>query len=221
MDMQTSGGKKGNSKQKKMNVRVDFTPMVDMMMLLITFFMLCTSLSKPQTMQLTMPSNDKNVQEQDKNAAKASQTITIYVGADDKIYYVAGLPNYEDPNCMKETTWGKDGIRKVLIEHVTEEGINPVAKIMNAKAELDRKKIADPKKFTDKEYEAELAKIRDGNVNGEKIPTLTIIIKATDNSSYKNLVDALDEMQICTIGKYVIDKITPEDEGLLKKKGVK
>jgi len=66
--------KKKESKQKKMNVRVDFTPMVDMMMLLITFFMLCTSLSKPQTMQLTMPSNDKNVNEKDKNATKASQT---------------------------------------------------------------------------------------------------------------------------------------------------
>ena len=38
-------GKKG--KQKKVNIRVDFTPMVDMNMLLITFFMLCTSLSKP------------------------------------------------------------------------------------------------------------------------------------------------------------------------------
>lgn len=36
-------GKKG--KQKKVNIRVDFTPMVDMNMLLITFFMLCTSLS--------------------------------------------------------------------------------------------------------------------------------------------------------------------------------
>lgn len=43
--------KKGN-KQKKMNIRVDFTPMVDMNMLLITFFMLCTSLSKPQTMEI-------------------------------------------------------------------------------------------------------------------------------------------------------------------------
>lgn len=46
----------GKSKQKKKNVRVDFTPMVDMNMLLITFFMLCTSLVKPHTMELSMPS---------------------------------------------------------------------------------------------------------------------------------------------------------------------
>ena len=58
--------KKGN-KQKKMNIRVDFTPMVDMNMLLITFFMLCTSLSKPQTMEISMPSNDKNITEEQQN----------------------------------------------------------------------------------------------------------------------------------------------------------
>ena len=58
--------KKG-SKQKKMNIRVDFTPMVDMNMLLITFFMLCTSLSKPQTMEISMPSNDKNITEEQQN----------------------------------------------------------------------------------------------------------------------------------------------------------
>ena len=38
-EIQESGNKKGGkSKQKKMTVRVDFTPMVDMNMLLITFF---------------------------------------------------------------------------------------------------------------------------------------------------------------------------------------
>lgn len=213
--------KKNVSKQKKVDLRVDFTPMVDMMMLLITFFMLCTSLSKPQTMQLTMPSNDENVSKEDRTATKASQTITIYVAGNDKIYYVAGIPNYSDPSCLKETTWGKDGIRKVLINHVTEDGTIPVSTIMKAKADLDKKKLSNPAKYPDSVYNKELDKLKNGEVDGQKIPTLTIIIKATDTASYKNLVDALDEMQICSIGKYVIDNITPEDKGLLTKKGVK
>lgn len=83
----------GGSKQKKSNARVDFTPMVDMLMLLITFFMLATSLSKPQTMELTMPSND-NVQKDQQTEAKASEAITIYVAADNKIYYGEGEPQY-------------------------------------------------------------------------------------------------------------------------------
>ena len=209
------------SKQKKMNVRVDFTPMVDMMMLLITFFMLCTSLSKPQTMELTMPSNDKNIQQQDQTATKASQTITIYVCGDNKIFHVDGLPNYNDPKCMKETTWGAKGIRTVLINHETEDGSTPVQAIMAAKAKLDAKKIKEPKKYTEQVYDDELTKIKNGELDGEKVPTMTIIIKATDNASYKNMVDALDEMQICSIGKYVIDKITPDDLKLIKLKGAK
>ena len=213
--------KKNTSRQKKVDLRVDFTPMVDMMMLLITFFMLCTSLSKPQTMQLTMPSNDQNVQEQDKTATKASQTITIYVAGNDKIYYIAGIPNYDDPTCLKETTWGKDGIRSVLINHATEDGSVPVAAIMNAKKQLDAKKLENPAKYPDSVYNKELEKLKNGEVGGEKLPTLTIIIKATDNASYKNLVDALDEMQICSIGMYVIDNVNPDDKRLLEKKGVR
>ena len=211
--------KKKMSKQKKMSSRVDFTPMVDMMMLLITFFMLCTTLSKPQAMQLTMPSNDKNVQDEDKSAAKASHTITLILAGNNKIYHIDGLPNYEDPTCLKETTWGKDGIRKVLMSHVTEEGIAPVAKIMVAKQKLDEKKIK--YNMVDSLYQKELAEIKNGNLDGEKVPTLTIIIKPLDTASYKNMVDALDEMQICSIGKYVIDKINENDEKLLKLKGVK
>ena len=56
-----TGGDQGNSKQKKMNARVDFTPMVDMIMLLVTFFMLCTTLLKPQTMEIAMPSDKEDL----------------------------------------------------------------------------------------------------------------------------------------------------------------
>ena len=54
-EVQESGKKGKGSKQKKMTVRVDFTPMVDMNMLLITFFMLCTT-SVSYT-HLTLPTN--------------------------------------------------------------------------------------------------------------------------------------------------------------------
>lgn len=207
---------KDTSKQKKINVRVDFTPMVDMMMLLITFFMLCTSLAKPQTMELSMPSNDKNMTDQDKSVTKASYTITIYVAGNNKIYYVAGLPKYDDPSTLKETTWGKDGIRKVLIQHTTEDNTQPVLEVMKAKAELDLKKDQMP----DSVYSKELSQIKRGEINGQKIQTMTVIIKATDKASYKNVVDALDEMQICSIGKYVLDKISKDDDKLLKAKAV-
>ena len=213
----------GKSKQKKMNVRVDFTPMVDMMMLLITFFMLCTSLAKPQTMELSMPSNDKNLTDQDKTVTKESYTITIYCAADNQIYYVAGLVKAEDPKCLKKTTWGAKGIRDVIINHTTEDGTTPTIDVMKAKMELDKKHDnPDPKKkMSDSIYNQELSKIKAGDINGKHINTLTIIIKATDNATYKNLVDALDEMNICTIGKYVIDKINDNDLKLLKENNVK
>lgn len=211
----------GKSKQKKKDVRVDFTPMVDMMMLLITFFMLCTSLAKPQTMELSMPSNDKNLTDQDKSVTKESYTITMYCTADDQLYYVAGLVKPEQPDCLKKTTWGAKGIRSVLYNHVTEDGTSPVQDVMKAKAELDKKKADVTKKMSDEEYNKQLSKIRAGELDGGKIQTMTVIIKATDNASYKNLVDALDEMQICSIGKYVIDRLNADDLTLLKKNNVK
>lgn len=215
---------KKESKQKKMNVRVDFTPMVDMLMLLITFFMLCTTLSKPQTMELTMPSNDENTDDQHKNEAKASETITLYVAADNKLYYGEGIPKYDDPSWIKPATWGdaKDGIRNVLRNHATESGIKPVTRIELAVKQLNQERAKNPKAMPDEIYQKKLSTIKSGELQtGEKIPTLTIVIKPTDNASYKNLVDALDEMQILSIGTYVIDKISPDDEKLLKSKGAK
>jgi hypothetical protein len=152
---------------------------------------------------------------------KASHTLTFYLGADNKIWYIAGLPNYEDPSCVKETTYGAKGIRDVLIHHTTEEGINPVARIMKAKKELDAKKSAYGSTMTDKQYQDKLSELKKGIVDGQKIPTLTVIIRPLDTATYENMISALDEMLICSIDKYVIDKIGPEDKALIEKAGVK
>ena len=215
--------KKNMSKQKKMDTRVNFTPMVDMMMLLITFFMLCTTLAKPQAMQLTMPSNDDTSQlnDEQKQVTKASHTITLYLGSNNKVWYIAGLPNYEDPSCVKQTTYGKEGIEKVLNEHTTEEGINPIAKIKVAKKELDAQKS----KMSEKDYQEALKRLKKGELpNGEKVPTMTVIIRPLDTATYENMVQALDEMLISNIDKYVIDnvdKMSDEDKELIAKAGVK
>ena len=220
--------KKKASKQKKMDTRVNFTPMVDMMMLLITFFMLCTTLSKPQAMQLTMPSNDQNLEKEDKSVTKASYTITLYLGGEDKLYYVEGLPEYENAECLKETTWGKDGVRKLLIEHITEDGFSPVAKVMMAKKKLDEKKAQMGDKMKKEDYDKMLSDIRNGKseefiaeYGDQGMQTLTVIIKPMDTSTYDNMVQALDEMLVCSIGKYVIDKVNEDDEKLLELKGIK
>ena len=45
-------------------------------------------------------------------------------------------------------------------------------------------------------------------------------IKPADESTYDNLVTILDEMQICCVGKYVIDNINEKDMVLLEAAGV-
>src|ERR1700741_439227 len=107
------GGKHkgGKPKGKKMSTRVDFTPMVDLGFLLITFFMLTTTLNKPQTMEINMPVKDK-IPEEEVNKIKESQAMTLILGDKNRIYYYMGIT---DPK-VEATNFGKDGIRKILLE---------------------------------------------------------------------------------------------------------
>lgn len=192
--------KKGGSKQKKLSVHIDFTPMVDMNMLLITFFMLCTSLSKPQTMEINMPSNDKKITEQDRDKVKASEAITLVLTGGDSIFYYSGLPNYKDFNSLKISSYKSDGIRAFLLKRNT-QAVYKINDLKEKKMQL---------KITQEQFTKQVSEIK----NGKGTPV--VIIKAYDRATYKNLIDALDEMQICNIGKYVIDKITPGETFLIK-----
>jgi len=202
-----TGGKKkkGGSKQKKISVFVDFTPMVDMNMLLITFFMLCTSLSKPQTMEINMPSNDKKITDADKSKVKASMATTLLLTGGDSVFYFSGEPDYKDYNSLKQTSYKADGIRSMLLK----KNAKAVAQINDLKQQkLDLK-------ITQDQFTKQASVIK----NGKNTPI--VIIKATDRATYKNLIDALDEMQICNIGVYVIDTISKGDRYLLKNRETK
>ncbi|MBL6950584.1 MAG: biopolymer transporter ExbD, partial [Bacteroidales bacterium] len=59
-------GKGGKKKAKRYSTEIDMTPMVDLMCLLITFFMLTTAFAKPKVMVITMPEKDKTEEEKDK-----------------------------------------------------------------------------------------------------------------------------------------------------------
>ena len=114
---QKESGKKGKKKKsrKKMSTRIDLTPMVDLGFLLVTFFMLTTTFSKPQTMEINMPVKPKDeVTTEDENAVKASKALTLIIGGENKIFWYQGLPGEE--NLPVETNFSADGIRKVLVE---------------------------------------------------------------------------------------------------------
>jgi biopolymer transport protein ExbD len=72
-------------KKKRVNIRIDMTPMVDVAFLLLTFFMLTTVFNKPQTMELNLPPDEKVTVE-----VAESSLLTIRVDKDNTIYLNAG-----------------------------------------------------------------------------------------------------------------------------------
>jgi biopolymer transport protein ExbD len=193
------GKKKG--RVKKMSTRVDFTPMVDLGFLLITFFMLATTLSKPQTMEVALPSKEK-VTEADQTKIKASRAVTILLGKDNKVYYYEGTRENDIDPVLIPTDFSPKGIRQFLIK----KNYDVMVKVRELKTEKESKKLSD------KEFE----KRKNELIADKKAPI--VIIKGTDESSYKSLIDVLDEMAICNIGRYAIVDIAPFDLELLAKK---
>ena len=195
------------TKQKKKVVRVDFTPMVDMMMLLITFFMLCTSLIKPKSMEINMPSNKDDIKEEQQNKVKASEAITIIFDKDNKVYSYEGIP---EMGSLQEANYSdkQGGLRDLLLKRnmVAIQKVKALRQKYNQTISSD----AFAEKKAKKKLDDEIEKIR-----GEKgVPN--VIIKGTDEGSYENLIACLNEMQICDIGKYVIVAIEDFDKEMIE-----
>jgi biopolymer transport protein ExbD len=171
MDTSSGGGKGGKVRSKKASTRVDLTAMVDLAFLLITFFIMTTTLSKPKAMDVVVPAKDEKVDDQ--LPVAASRSMTLLLGSNDKAVWFVGEPGKSAPETIG---YGKDGLRKVLIEN-------------------SQKVQASTGKY------------------------MIVLIKPSDKSNYKNVVDALDEMNITKIQSFAIVDITPPEVELLKRDG--
>ena len=173
-ELDTSGGGKhkgGKVRSKKQSTRIDLTAMVDLAFLLITFFIMTTTLSKPKAMDVTMPDKDEKTKQE--LPVAASRSMTLLLGSNDKLEWFLGEPGKTPPETI---SYGKDGLRKLLIE------------------------------------KGKLVQQTFGNY-------MVVLIKPSDKSNYKNLVDALDEMKITNGQSFAIVDITPAELELLKRDG--
>ena len=90
-DVGGGDAKRGHDKKKKkhkhkrrLGVRVDMTPMVDVAFLLLTFFIMTTTMSQPQTMEINLPPGDSKVE------VAQSNLITLLVKDSGVIYWLIG-----------------------------------------------------------------------------------------------------------------------------------
>ncbi|MBO5267190.1 MAG: biopolymer transporter ExbD [Muribaculaceae bacterium] len=223
---QSDGGKKKKGAQKKMQIHVDFTPMVDMNMLLITFFMLCTTMIKSQTLQIILPTNE-DVKKEQQAQAKQSEAITLildteYEGDKPKvdaetgktvhnIYYYEGIADttFSTPKYLRREQFignqnhQPQGIRKILR-----------AKNEQVMEEYEKLKTQWKNKEITKEEFDQLAK---KNAADSAKTRPVVVIKPGPNTTYEGLINALDEMQINQISRYSIELPHHTDTVLLKR----
>lgn len=235
IDTSSSGGKKKKGAQKKMAIHVDFTPMVDMNMLLITFFMLCTTMIQSRTMQIILPSNDRTIKEDQKNQASADVAITLILDTEYKdgslepkkdaegntmhrIYYYEGLADSINANVVGQKRASKGAIALesfVPGQSTGTEGIRSILRDRHKEA-MDKydelKNKWKNKEITKEQFEEEAKVI----ATDENLKHPVVIIKPGPNATYESLIYAIDELNLNQIRKYSIQMPTHADTTLLR-----
>ena len=195
--------KGGKRKPKKHGTHIDMTPMVDLMCLLITFFMLTTAFSKSKVMDLTLP--EKITKDVVPPKIAKWRTLNVILGPDNKVYW---YPGSADPKelplpVLQEVDYSDKGIRRVLLER-NEELFKKIDQfkedVLTGKIELPRDSV-----------KAAIAKLKKDDDTGP-----IVLIKAYKDARYANIVDIIDEMSICGIARFALVDINYVEEGMVK-----
>lgn len=162
---QATNGKR--KRVRKTAPKVDLTAMVDLAFLLITFFMLTTSLNKPHRLDVATPDKSNgSVANMDER-----RVVSVLVGQDHIAMYQGSFDKPLSP-----------------------------PKVLNS----------DKNEFRDA-----LAKFRDivpQQTNGND---MIVLIKPSESSRAIDLINTFDELKIAQIKRYMLSKITAQEEELL------
>lgn len=198
------GDKHGKKRPKKGAVRMDMTPMVDLAFLLLTFFILATSLSKPKTLEIIYPKEVENKDDKTKLADELATTLIIGE-EENQIFYYSGKFN-PDTTTLLTTDFSKDGFRKVLIEK---------NRTINEQV-FELKKSLNEKGLSQEDYEAQYKEAYSKIVNDDNAPF--VLIKTTDKSKWASVVNAIDELNICNVRKRAILDMEKTEKTALDKR---
>jgi biopolymer transport protein ExbD len=199
--IQEEKAKGGKKKPKKHSTHIDMTPMVDLMCLLITFFMLTTAFSKPKIMEIVLPEKLKKDETVDPPKIAESRTLNIILGPNDKVYWYPGKADPE-VTVLQETDFSATGIRQVLLDRnrALFKKIDQFEKdVISGKIEIKQDSLQNAIKQLKKDDDT-------GPI---------VLIKAYKTSKYRNFVDIIDEMSIVGIARYTFTDISWIEEGLV------
>jgi biopolymer transport protein ExbD len=198
------GKKSGKRRPKKHSSHIDMTPMVDLMCLLITFFMLTTAFSKAKVMVITMPDKEDHNTDKTTPQISAFRTLNILLAGDNKVYYYIGMIKpKEAPPAVVKTDFSKDGIRKILLDKNRD--------LFTKIAEYRDKRVTGKIVVSDTTLENEIKKMKRDDKKGP-----IVLIKADEKAKYKDIVNIIDEMAICNIASYAIVDISQPEKDLVK-----
>lgn len=200
-------GKKGKQRAKKSSTHVDMTPMVDLAFLLLTFFVLTSTFSKPKVLPLNYPAK---VPEGEKVDRPKINNAATFILADDKVYYYRGefypknKPGENGPTELKEANFGsgENSVRTLLASWNNYVIKNKV--ILEQK--LDKKQIADT---TFKRQLDDLTRDKEA---------VKVLIKTDDKALCKSFIDLVDELKIANVGVIAPTELSPGEKELLKEK---
>lgn len=106
----TAAPVKGKRSTKRTRLHIDMTPMVDLAFLLLTFFIMTTTLMKPMTLEMHMPHDPGIIDKRPPIDHK--KVLNLVLGKDNSLSWYIGMPG----TTPTQTNFSSASVRKLLQE---------------------------------------------------------------------------------------------------------